>query len=174
MPKKMRAQVIVADAKSGTKPLAWNDVRKCFDKEKWYWVGTTRNEGRAHIRPVLAIWLNDKIYSTTSPNARKGRNLEQHNNCAIAARGKAMDIVVEGSTRWIDDTRILRRVVKAYKGKYGWPVTITEENMLDAPYGAPTAGPPPYRVYEITPKLVYAFGTRNNLGMRSTRFKITE
>jgi hypothetical protein len=51
-------------------------------------------------------------------------------------------------------------------------VTITDENMFDAPYGAPTAGPPPYRVYEITPGFVYAFGTSDNLGVRSTRFHL--
>jgi hypothetical protein len=51
-------------------------------------------------------------------------------------------------------------------------VTITEENMFDAPYGAPTAGTPPYRAYEITPRLVYAFGTGDDLGVRSTRFRL--
>lgn len=58
----------------------------------------------------------------------------------------------------------------AYESKYGWPVTVTEEGLFDAPYGAPTAGPPPYRPYAITPSVVYAFGTSDNLGIRSTRF----
>ncbi len=53
-------------------------------------------------------------------------------------------------------------------------MTITEDNMFDAPYGAPTAGPPPYRVYELTPRRVYAFGTSDNLGVRSTRFCFSE
>jgi hypothetical protein len=63
-------------------------------------------------------------------------------------------------------------IASAYDSKYGWPVTITDENMFDAPYGAPSAGPAPYRVYEITPRLVYAFGTSDNLGVRSTRFHL--
>jgi hypothetical protein len=173
IPKKISAQVIASDTKTGTKPLAWNLVRKRFDKEKWYWLGTTRNDGQAHIRPVLAVWLNDKIYSTTSPKARKSHNLEQHNTCSVAARAKAIDIVAEGSAKWVDNHLVLRQVAKAYKRKYGWPITITVGNMFDAPYGAPTAGPPPYRVYEITPRLVYAFGTKDNLGARSTCFHIT-
>jgi len=52
-------------------------------------------------------------------------------------------------------------------------VTITEENVFDAPYGAPTAGSPPYRVYEIVPRFVYALGTGDDLGVRSTRFRFT-
>jgi hypothetical protein len=45
--------------------------------------------------------------------------------------------------------------------------------LFDAPYGAPTAGPPPYRLYEITPSVVYAFGTSGDLGVQSTRFRFT-
>ena len=44
--------------------------------------------------------------------------------------------------------------------------------MFDAPYGAPTAGTPPYRVYEISPRVVCAFGMDNDLGVRSTRFRL--
>lgn len=39
------------------------------------------------------------------------------------------------------------------------------------PYGAPTAGHPPYRVYELTPAVAYAFGTGSNLEERSTRYR---
>ena len=34
--------------------------------------------------------------------------------------------------------------------KYGWPVVV-EGGAFQAPYGAPTAGPPPYLVYEAFP-----------------------
>jgi len=59
----------------------------------------------------------------------------------------------------------------AYRDKYGWPVTVTADGAFDAPYGAPTAGHPPYRVYELTPTVAYAFGTDNHLGERSTRYR---
>jgi hypothetical protein len=81
--------------------------------------------------------------------------------------------VVEGPTSWVSDRHVAEDVAAAYDDKYGWPVTITDENMFGAPYGAPTAGPPPYRVYEIGPRLVYAFGTGDDLGVRSTRFRFT-
>jgi hypothetical protein len=32
---------------------------------------------------------------------------------------------------------------------------------------------PPYRVYELIPTVAYAFGTANNLGERSTRFRFS-
>jgi uncharacterized pyridoxamine 5'-phosphate oxidase family protein len=165
------AAVIATGAEPGTEPLSWDQVRELFDAEKWYWAATSGPDGQPHVRPVLAVWLQDKIYSTTSPGAAKGRNMRLRPECSLAARAPAIDIVVEGSTTWVDDRHLLEQIASAYDSKYGWPVTITKDNMFDAPYGAPTAGPPPYRVYEITPRIVYGFGTSDNLGLRSTRFR---
>lgn len=165
------ASVIVADAEPGTEPLSWDEVRQRLDAARSYWVATTRPDGRPHVRPVIAVWLNGKIYSTTSPGAAKGRNMQLRPECSVATSGPAFDIVVEGSTAWVNDRHLLEQIASAYGSKYNWPVTVTNENMFDAPYGAPAAGPPPYRAYEITPRLVYAFGTDNNLGVRSTRFR---
>ena len=58
----------------------------------------------------------------------------------------------------------------AYRSKYGWPVEI-RDGAFDAPYGAPTAGPPPYVVYEVTPVQVFGFGTSDALGPRTTRWR---
>jgi hypothetical protein len=171
MLEQMHAAVIATGAEPGTEPLPWDEVRRRFEAERWYWVATAGNGGRPHVRPVLAVWLDDKVYSTTSPGAAKGRNLEFRPQCSVAARAPEIDIVVEGRTSWVGDRHLLERVASAYDSKYGWPVTITAEHMFDAPYGAPTAGSPPYRVYEVTPRLVYAFGTSGNLGGRSTRFR---
>ena len=169
----MHAAVITTDAPRGTEPLPWDEVRRRFDAERWYWLATAGADGRPHVRPVLAVWLGDRVYSTTSPDARKGRNLESRPECSLSARAPAIDIVVEGTASWVDDRDALEQVAAVYDAKYGWPVTITSDNMFDAPYGAPTAGPPPYRLFEITPSVVYAFGTSDDLGVQSTRFRFT-
>lgn len=168
-----QAAVIAAGAEPGTEPLSWEDVRQRFSAERSYWVATTGPGGRPQVRPVLAVWLDGKAYSTTSPGAAKGRNLSVRPECSLAARAPAIDIVVEGPASWVGDRHVLERVAAAYDDKYGWPVTITGDNTFDAPYGAPTAGAPPYRVYEITPRLVYAFGTGDDLGVRSTSFRFS-
>jgi Pyridoxamine 5'-phosphate oxidase len=89
--------------------------------------------GRPHVRPVLAVWVHDKVYSTTSPGARKGRNLQAGPECSIVARAPAIDIVIEGATSWVDDPNLLEQIAAAYHSKYEWPVTITGENMFTAP-----------------------------------------
>ncbi|MGH3165751.1 MAG: pyridoxamine 5'-phosphate oxidase family protein [Trebonia sp.] len=171
MTEKTQATLIATDATPETEPLAWDVVRERFSAERWYWVATAGPGERPQIRPVLAIWLDGKVYSTTSPGAAKGRNLGVRPECSLAARAPAIDIVVEGPASWVSDRHALERVAAAYDDKYGWPLTITGDGLFDAPYGAPSAGPAPYRAYEITPRLVYAFGTSDDLGVRSTRFR---
>jgi predicted DNA-binding protein (MmcQ/YjbR family) len=43
----------------------------------------------------------------------------------------------------------------AFKASYDWP-TVVAGDQLDAEYGAPTSGGPPYNVYEITPAKAFA------------------
>jgi hypothetical protein len=61
-------------------------VRQRFDAEMWYWLATAGPDGRSHLRPVLAAWLADKIYSTTSRGVRKGHNLKHRPECTLVAR----------------------------------------------------------------------------------------
>jgi hypothetical protein len=63
----------------------------------------------------------------------------------------------------------LHRVAEAYETKYGWPVRV-RGGAFHAD-GAPTAGPPPYAVYRVTPVVVFGFGTEDDrYGPRSTRW----
>lgn len=168
------ATVIASGAPPGTAPLGWDEVQQRFAAERSYWLATAGRDGRPHVRPVLAVWLAGEIYSTTSPAVRKGRNLQERPECSLAARTPAIDIVIEGTASWVDDRGLLEQIAAAYDSKYDWPVTVTPGNMFDAPYGAPTAGPPPYRVYRVTPVAVYGFGTDDDLGARSTRFLFSD
>jgi hypothetical protein len=166
------AEVIATDASADAAPIDWDEAGRLFAAERSYWVATTGDDGRPHVRPVLAVWVDGRICSTTSPAARKGRNLTSRPAAALTARAPTMDIVVEGPIAWIDDPRRLRRIGEAYQDKYSWPVTVVG-NTFNAPYAAPTAGHAPYRVYELTPAVAYAFGTGNNLAERSTRFRFS-
>ena len=163
--------MIATGAAADATPIDWDQAGRLFAAERSYWVATTGDDGRPHLRPMLAVWVDQRIYSTTNPAARKGRDLASRPSAALAARAPAMDIVIEGPVAWVEDRQQLRRIGQAYQDKYEWPVTVTDDNAFTAPYGAPTAGGPPYRVYELTPAVAYAFGTGDNLAERSTRFR---
>ncbi|HEV8298689.1 MAG TPA: hypothetical protein VGQ20_15390 [Acidimicrobiales bacterium] len=97
------------------------------------------------------------MHSTSSPVARKGRNLARDARCAVAIGTDVLDLVVEGRMTKITDALQLQRVADAYASKYGWPVKV-RDGAFFAEYGAPTAGPPPYEVYVIVPDVVFGFG----------------
>lgn len=153
----------------GSPVLAWEEVESAMEGERFYWLATIGPDSRPHVRPVLAVFRDGAVFSTTAPAARKGRNLKVHPQCALSARSAALDIVLEGSAHWITDTETLEAVAGAYAFKYGWPVTVVD-STFDAPYGAPTAGPPPYAVYEIRPSAIFAFTIDDPGAPRPTRW----
>jgi len=161
------AELIAEDA---TTALSWSEAHTYLDGARTYWLATLRADGRPHVRPVLAVWADGALHSTSNPTARKARNVGRDPRCSITATSDSIDLVLEGEmARVLDETR-MQRVAEAYKSKYEWPVTISD-GAFDAPYGAPTAGPPPYQIYEFVPTTVYAFGTNEELAPRSTRFQ---
>ena len=78
-----------------------------------------------------------------------------------------MHLVLEGLASKVIDAALLQSVADAYRSKYDWNVTVAD-GVFGAPYGAPTAGPPPYQPYEIRPAAVFAFVNDSALGPSST------
>lgn len=156
-------------AEPGREPIPYDRTLQVLAAAPMLWLSTTRPTRGPHVRPVLAVVVDGLLYSTSNPRAVKARNLTDDPRSAICARDEEMDVVFEATARRVDDLDVLRQVARAYDEKYGWPVTI-ENGAYLAPYGAPTAGPPPYHLYSFTPTTVYAFGTTETFAPRSTRF----
>jgi hypothetical protein len=87
----------------------------------------------------------------------------------ITAGSPSLDLVVEGRAARITDDAKLRRVAEVYAAKYQWQVTVRDGAFYAD--GAPTAGPPPYDVYEVTPTTAFGFGTDESFNARRWRFQ---
>ena len=66
-----------------------------------------------------------------------------------------MDLVVEGTVAKVSQEARLHRVAEVYMTKYEWPVTVRDGAFYAD--GAPTAGPPPYEIYEVIPTTAFGF-----------------
>jgi hypothetical protein len=106
---------------------------------------------------VLGVWLDGAWWSTTG-DVRKARALRDDPRCTVAASTGAIDAVLEGVATFVTDTDALDRLAGSYREKYGWPVDVVD-GAFGAPYGAPTAGPPPYRPFRVDATVAYALGT---------------
>jgi hypothetical protein len=151
-------------------PILWERVSETLIGTRFYWLATTPEGGPPHVRPVLGVYDAGSLWSTSSLGAVKARNLDRVPLSTITTRDDEVDVVVEAVARRVTDQPTLERIAAVYLEKYGWP-PVVDGDQYDAPYGAPTAGPPPYALFEHRPTTVWAFGTSDELGPRSARFR---
>lgn len=153
----------------GGRPAPWAEARERLARSQAYWTATNHPSGRPHVRPVLAVWVDDALYFASDPATRKSRNLDAEAHCSVATSGDDLDLVVEGKAERVTDLRRLQRVAAAYKAKYHWPVTV-DGAAFTAPYASPTAGEGPFAVYEVDPVTVFGFPTSGKFAPTRWRF----
>ncbi len=153
--------------------IPWADALDRLSMADTYWFATVHPAGHPHVRPVLAIWFDGVMVTTSSPGARKFRNIATNDQVALTTSTDGIDFIVEGTAAAMTDADKLDRVAAAYHSKYGWPVTVVGDSF-HAPYGAPAAGPPPYQPLAITPRTVYGFGTNERFAPNSTRWRFED
>ncbi|MBE3560432.1 MAG: pyridoxamine 5'-phosphate oxidase family protein [Ktedonobacteraceae bacterium] len=133
-----------------------------------YWLATVRPDGRPHVMPLGAEWVDGAFYFTAGANTRKAKNLEHNPECVITVATHDFDIVVEGTASRVTDPTLAARIAKVYQDG-GWPAQVSDDGTsLTAEYSAPSAGPPPYVIYQVIPHTVFALGTSEPYG--ATRF----
>ena len=163
----MVAQSIATNGVTTVTP--WAEARDQLEQAGKYWLTTVRPNGQPHVMPSFGIWSEDALYFTSGIAARKARNLAQTSHCVITATGEKLDLIVEGEARKVSDKAELERVAELYASKYGWRLSVREGVYL-ADYGAPSAGPPPYELYEVRPTTVFGLGTEEPFGATRWRF----
>jgi nitroimidazol reductase NimA-like FMN-containing flavoprotein (pyridoxamine 5'-phosphate oxidase superfamily) len=151
--------------------IEWTQARDRLAAARLFWVATLPVGGGApHVRPVFAVWIDDRLYSTTNGSRAKARNIAADPSIAVTTSTDEMDFIIEGTAAPVTDEAEMQSVIEAYDTKYGWPLTAREDGFY-APYAAPAAGPPPYRPYVVTPEVIFGFGTSNELAPHSTRYQ---
>jgi hypothetical protein len=133
------------------------------------WLTTINPDGSPHPTPVGFVQPDGVWYFTSGPGTRKSRNIAADPRCVVSVATHPFDLVIEGSAARITDADELRSVADQYV-RQGWPAQV-DGDAFTAEYSAPSAGPPPWHVYRVTPTTVYAFGTAEPGG--ATRFDFT-
>ncbi|HET6746378.1 MAG TPA: pyridoxamine 5'-phosphate oxidase family protein, partial [Candidatus Limnocylindria bacterium] len=130
-------------------------------------LATVDKDGRPHLMPFIGIWIDDAIYFVSSEETQKGRNLIGDPRCVISTsntEAPSMDLIVEAEARKVEDAARLKEVVGVFTSKLKWPLEIQDGAVIGP--NAPTAGPPPYAVFEAKPIVV--FGLPGMAGMEQT------
>src|SRR4051794_16768932 len=115
------------------------------------WLATVDADGKPHVTGVGALWADGSFWFETGETTRKGRNLARDPRCTLSVAAKEFDLVVEGSATVVTDPAIVSRRASQW-AEDGWPCEVDASGTaLTAPFSAPSAGAPPWRVYELTP-----------------------
>ena len=157
----------MVDDQPGTTPWALARERLANPEPgRTSWLATVQPDGRPHLMPIIAFWIDGAFHFVVGEGTRKGRNLAADGRCVVATGSTtlpSLDVVVEGHAEPLDDGAAVRRIAEIFKGK-NWPL----EARGDQVYGpnAPTAGPPPYSIYRMVPSK--AFGLPGMFGMEQS------
>ncbi len=141
---------------ANNRPLPWSEAATRLSGG-WFWLATVRPDGAPHVMPVMAAWADPVLYVASKDRARKSRNLAADARCVLTKDTGDLHVVIEGRARRVVDEAGLLRASTTWN-EIGWPTEPAGE-VLDAEFGAPTSGGPPYLVWEITPVTAFAFPT---------------
>jgi nitroimidazol reductase NimA-like FMN-containing flavoprotein (pyridoxamine 5'-phosphate oxidase superfamily) len=137
-------------------PTPWAEARECLEKAEVYWLSTVRPDGRPHVTPLVAVWLDGALYFASGPDERKAKNLARNPHCVITTGRNVLDgldLVVEGDATMVGDEARLRRVADSYASKYEPPFDFTVRDF----YGEDGEGGAAV-VYQLTPVKAFGFG----------------
>ena len=121
-----------------------------------FWVSTVRTDGRPHVTPVVAVWMDGALYFSSGPGEQKSRNLAANQHCAVTTGcntwNEGFDIVLNGEAVVVRDLPLLRRVADAFLAKYGsdWAFEVADDGTFGG-HGVSL-------VYQLTPAHALGFG----------------
>ena len=159
----------------GSEPLKWGRITESLDQTRdldaldasgRYWLATTNPDGSPHVMPVGIIWDNGKFYMIVGAGTQKAKNLARDPRCVVTVAAPRTDVVVEGEARIVRDEDELQRIATIFKD---WGPEVRDGAFWHE-FSAPSAGPPPWDGYEITPKTIYGLSTGEPHG--ATRWRL--
>src|SRR5262249_52464322 len=134
----------------------WPDAVARLEAAGLFWVSTVRTDGRPHVTPVVAAWMDGALYFSSGPGEQKSRNLAANRHCAVTTGcntwDEGFDIVLHGEAVITRDLPLLRRVGGAVAAKYGsdWAFGGAGDRPLPAPGVS--------LVYQLNPAQALGFG----------------
>jgi hypothetical protein len=134
------------------------------------WLATINQDGSPHVTGVGALWVENTFWFETGNATRKATNLARDPRCTLSVATHEFDLVVEGQARKVTDPATVAKMAVAWAAQ-GWPARVDGTGQaLTAEFSAPSAGPPPWFVYRLTPLTATAVATVEPGGATRWRF----
>jgi general stress protein 26 len=137
----------------GIAPRPWADVEEVLSNCEMFWLSTVRGDGRPHVAPLPAVWLDGMLHFCTGAHEQKAKNLRSDPHCILAGGanqfGSGLDVVVEGTATRVTDLVQLQRLVSTWKSRPSWD--FQDSNAFSDPTGTTAL------VFGVKPDKILAF-----------------
>lgn len=146
-------------------PTPWSEVVETVQRAEIFWLSTVRRDGRPHVTPLPAVWLDGVLYFCTGAEEQKAVNLASEDRCILTTGTdrfrSGLDVVVEGTAARATDEALLRRLASLWQDKLDWPWGVADGAFRHEEGGQAL-------VFGLTPHKVLAFSKGDPFGQ--TRF----
>jgi nitroimidazol reductase NimA-like FMN-containing flavoprotein (pyridoxamine 5'-phosphate oxidase superfamily) len=133
----------------------WRVVNDALTRAELYWLTTVRRDGRPHVTPVVAVWVDATFVFCTGPTEQKFRNLEHGPAVAVTTGNNTwkdgLDVVIEGAVERVTGRTRLKELADAFRAKYGndWDFENDDDVFNPSQQAA--------HVFRVAPTKVIAF-----------------
>jgi hypothetical protein len=120
MPKITRPKFPRGYVDNPTSEVPWEYVEKKLVESKHYWICSVRPNGRPHVVPRWAVYLDGKIYYDGSPETRHARNIVENPYVTVNLEDGQKAIILEGKSLPAEkpSKKLAQRLSDAYRVKY--------------------------------------------------------
>jgi general stress protein 26 len=150
---------------------SWEETRQVLETAEVSWISTVRADGRPHVTPLIAIWLDGVLYFHTGAEEQKFLNLRANPHVVLTTGcnhwDHGLDVVLEGDATPVTDEDLLRRLAVAWAGKWDgrWQLSVQGGRFSNG-------GPDGHAslVFAVPPTKVFAHAKGNPFGATTHKF----
>jgi uncharacterized pyridoxamine 5'-phosphate oxidase family protein len=149
----------------------WEETRRILETAELSWLSTVRDDGRPHVTPLVAVWVDGALYFHTGVEEQKFANLRANPNVVLTAGcnrwDEGIDVVVEGKAVHVTDENTLTRVAGAFATKWDgrWQLAVRDGRFYHGPEQKW-----PSEVFAVEPARIFAHAKGDPFGATTHRF----
>jgi len=146
---------------------SWAETTQALEAAQLFWITTVRRDGRPHVTPLVAVWLDDALYFATGPDEQKAVNLRQNRHVTLTTGCSewehGIDVVLEGEAERVTEQPLLARLAEAWTSKWDgrWHYSVGDA-CFRSEHGEAL-------VFRVRPSKVFAFA-KGRFGQTRHRF----
>ena len=152
--------------------VEWEETCRILEAAELFWISTVRADGRPHVTPVVAVWVDGAISFATGAEEQKFANLRGNRQVVLTTGCNSwdggVDVIVEGDAVQVTDEAVLRKLAAAFTSRWDgrWKYVVR-----DGAFGHPgDDSPGQAQVFTVTPVKVFAHAKGDPFGATTYRF----